>query len=498
MNMRVAGGLTLLDCAKSAIENFIKARGRDIAGSRADRYMLVTCEEGPGALKAYDVFPFKAFQRALKVTRARDLTALGPALKRALDVLNLHRLAAGVDTYGNGLNPFNIDPATIILLTDGTELTSAQGATDILRLPMDPTPGSELTKEPFRWDQRLFSIVLKIAATGTAELGGAEGEQVATSLTPMCEVMGGKCTTVTSLKSLLQNMEVIAQRVSQPTVVVGYQRLPAPGSWGDGAGEQQTAWAPHILYTQRSQANHGLWPIPEAFWLDPGLARLPSREAQPTISFLPIEADPYIPPGFPVDKYDLEEVPMTALMSAAAQGSERGACWQVFVQNSKIRGEAGEPFGFLRLNRAATGVALYILPYNYPVLWKLLDQLAGLPPMKKLDPPSQWRGELERYISGIPPAYAASLRTAFKKMGVGSHVIPEVRDGGLGFPVSSYLHKLQLQAKKEVERLQEILAAQAAAAESVPRGPVGSAVGRGGLQALTTAGVFQNTFDVPR
>ena len=118
--------------------------------------------------------------------------------------------------------------------------------------------------------------------------------------------------------------------------------------------------------------------------------------------------------------------------------------------------------------------------------------------MKKLDPPSQWRGELERYIAGIPPVYAVSLRAAFRKMGVGSHVIPEVRDGGLSFPVASYLQRLQVQAKKEVDRLQEALAAQAAALESTPRGPVGSAVGRGGVEALATAGVFQNTFDVPR
>lgn len=31
-------------------------------------------------------------------------------------------------------------------------------------LPMNsPIPGSELTREPFRWDQRLFALVLRLA-----------------------------------------------------------------------------------------------------------------------------------------------------------------------------------------------------------------------------------------------------------------------------------------------------------------------------------------------
>ena len=53
-------------------------------------------------------------------------------------------------------------------------------------------PGSELTKEPFRWDQRLFGLVLRIPAVPPIEnqatfIASAEDS----SIDAMCEVTGG-------------------------------------------------------------------------------------------------------------------------------------------------------------------------------------------------------------------------------------------------------------------------------------------------------------------
>lgn len=62
-----------------------------------------------------------------------------------------------------------------------------------LHLPLTtPLPGSELTKEPFRWDQRLFALVLRIPGNASVEpepLGGVPSDDSA--ITPMCEVTGG-------------------------------------------------------------------------------------------------------------------------------------------------------------------------------------------------------------------------------------------------------------------------------------------------------------------
>lgn len=63
-----------------------------------------------------------------------------------------------------------------------------------LHLPLTtPLPGSELTKEPFRWDQRLFALVLRIPGNASVEpepLGGVPPDD--SPITPMCEVTGGR------------------------------------------------------------------------------------------------------------------------------------------------------------------------------------------------------------------------------------------------------------------------------------------------------------------
>ncbi|EMP28032.1 Integrator complex subunit 6 [Chelonia mydas] len=61
-----------------------------------------------------------------------------------------------------------------------------------LHLPLNsPLPGSELTKEPFRWDQRLFALVLRLPGITTPESEQIAGVPVDDSaITPMCEVTG--------------------------------------------------------------------------------------------------------------------------------------------------------------------------------------------------------------------------------------------------------------------------------------------------------------------
>jgi len=99
MNQRATGGLTLLDCAKSAAEHFIKVRPappcrgaglrecarpdgnprggqvrqRDPA-NRSDVYALVTCEDGPAAVKAFD--------RRARPPRRRPAQPAGPEQAR--------------------------------------------------------------------------------------------------------------------------------------------------------------------------------------------------------------------------------------------------------------------------------------------------------------------------------------------------------------------------------------------------------------------------------
>jgi integrator complex subunit 6 len=92
---------------------------------------------------------------SLKNLEAGDLTDLGSALKETFELVNQYRLQTNVDNYGSGRFPFCLDPCNIIIFTDGCALTSKYGILDSLTIPNSQTSNSQLTKEPFRWDQRV-------------------------------------------------------------------------------------------------------------------------------------------------------------------------------------------------------------------------------------------------------------------------------------------------------------------------------------------------------
>lgn len=55
-----------------------------------------------------------------------------------------------------------------------------------------PIPGSELTREPFRWDQRLFSLVLRLSGTPALDRDIGLVPSDTSPIDAMCEVTGGK------------------------------------------------------------------------------------------------------------------------------------------------------------------------------------------------------------------------------------------------------------------------------------------------------------------
>ena len=63
-----------------------------------------------------------------------------------------------------------------------------------LNLPMiSVVPGSELTKEPFRWDQRIFSLVLRLPGSVPPDaLSFPSIPQAESQIDVMCEVTGGE------------------------------------------------------------------------------------------------------------------------------------------------------------------------------------------------------------------------------------------------------------------------------------------------------------------
>jgi hypothetical protein len=358
-------------------------------------------------------------------------------LQRTFDVLNQYRLQTNMDTYSLGRNPTFLEPTLIVLLTDGGALTSTTAiAPPQLTLPVTNDPGAELSLEPFRWDQRLYALLLPFAATDLPDLqqpGGAAAAATvaatnaaaqppvaptppASPLAPMCEVTGGKCITARSLRHALQLVENLATRHTSVGVNVLLEPMaPIPSADALSHGLRRKLLV-------RPNAGRPWWPIPEAFTRDAlgGKKALPPRSALPVVRFAASEANPAIPDNFPFDKYELEPSPLTEHMLRTA----RGGCLPCVVPGSGARAGREEPFGYLKASTTSGTVSLYVLPFNYPRLFQLVNELRTT---HRMVPSLRWRTDFEAYCQAMPHYYAPPLRNALKI--IGANVVPEHWDG---------------------------------------------------------------------
>ncbi|XP_015131591.2 integrator complex subunit 6 isoform X3 [Gallus gallus] len=452
MNQRTHLGTTYLDIAKGAVETFMKLRARDPA-SRGDRYMLVTFEEPPYAIKAGWKENHATFMNELKNLQAEGLTTLGQSLRTAFDLLNLNRLVTGIDNYGQGRNPFFLEPAIIITVTDGSKLTTTSGIQEELHLPLNsPLPGSELTKEPFRWDQRLFALVLRLPGVSSPESEQMTGVPVDDSaITPMCEVTGGRSYCVCSPRMLNQCLESLVQKV-QSGVVINFEKAgPDPSPIDDGQVDITRPFGPqpwhscHKLIYVRPNPKTGVpighWPVPESFWPDQNSPTLPPRTSHPVVKFSCTDCEPMVIDKLPFDKYELEPSPLTQFI---LERKSPQTCWQVYVSNSAKYSELGHPFGYLKASTALNCVNLFVMPYNYPVLLPLLDDLFKV---HKAKPTLKWLQSFESYLKTMPPYYLGPLKKAVRMMGAPNLIADNV-EYGLSYSVISYLKKLSQQDLK--------------------------------------------------
>ncbi|XP_060231636.1 sarcoma antigen 1 isoform X3 [Meriones unguiculatus] len=461
MNQRTDLGTSYLDIAKGAVELFLKLRSRDPA-SRGDRYMLVTYDEPPYCIKAGWKENHATFMSELKNLQASGLTTLGQALRSSFDLLNLNRLISGIDNYGQGRNPFFLEPSILITITDGNKLTSTASVQEELHLPLNsPLPGSELTKEPFRWDQRLFALVLRlpgVASTEPEQLGSVPTDESA--ITQMCEVTGGRSYCVRTQRMLNQCLESLVQKV-QSGVVINFEKTgPDPLPVGeDGLTDScrtsnlfvvQPWHSCHKLIYVRPNSKTGVpvghWPIPESFWPEQNLSSLPPRTSHPVVRFSCVDCEPMVIDKLPFDKYELEPSPLTQYI---LERKSPHTCWQVFVTSSAKYNELGYPFGYLKASTTLTCVNLFVMPYNYPVLLPLLDDLFKV---HKLKPNLKWRQAFDSYLKTLPPYYLIPLKKALRMMGA-PNLISDNLDCGLSYSVISYLKKLSQQTKLESERI---------------------------------------------
>jgi hypothetical protein len=292
------------------------------------------------------------------------------------------------------------DLPQIVLLTDDGALTSPTGVQKIISLPNTTTPGrccsilclrlplplllprdsprprSELTVEPFRWDQRLFSISLQLPSR--EGVGSGHWETLASKTTAMCEVTGGACARplsvllliqpmiagmsfqASSMKLLLHRIEAIASKM-RPGVVVNFECIDTLPNELAERGPMDTD-APKQCLHQLLSVSAPFWPLPEHYVIDsrtssfvrrslsprtplfrfllPAFAARPRcslshsatptssrpsqkpRAAQPTLVFCPVAAPSsyLIPRGFPTTIFPVARCSLTYFMLAKHPG----------------------------------------------------------------------------------------------------------------------------------------------------------------------------------
>ncbi|XP_037724063.1 integrator complex subunit 6 [Drosophila subpulchrella] len=463
---------TYLDIAKGAVETFLKYRQRtqDCLG---DRYMLLTFEEPPANVKAGWKENHATFMNELKNLQSHGLTSMGESLRNAFDLLNLNRMQSGIDTYGQGRCPFYLEPSVIIVITDGGRYSYRNGVHQEIILPLsNQIPGTKFTKEPFRWDQRLFSLVLRMPGNKIDERVDGKVPHDDSPIERMCEVTGGRSYRVRSHYVLNQCIESLVQKV-QPGVVLQFEPLlpkeagastTSGGSAGTGSISLTSGADPppdivfqpvkKMIYVQKHITQKtfpiGYWPLPEPYWPDSKAITLPPRDAHPKLKILtPAVDEPQLVRSFPVDKYEIEGCPLTLQI---LNKREMNKCWQVIVTNGMHGFEL--PFGYLKAAPNFSQVHLYVLAYNYPALLPILHDLIH---KYNMSPPNDLMYKFNAYVRSIPPYYCPFLRKALVNINVPyqllQFLLPENVDNYLSPTIANQLKHIKNTAKQDQENL---------------------------------------------
>lgn len=451
---------TYLDIAKGAVETFLKYRQRS-QDCMGDRYMLLTFEDPPSNVKAGWKENHATFMNELKNLQSNGLTSMGEALKNAFDLLNLNRMQSGIDTYGQGRCPFYLEPSVIIVITDGGKYSFRNGVHQEITLPLNAQiPGTKLTKEPFRWDQRLFSLVLRMAGNKMDERVEGKVPHDDSPIEKMCEVTGGRSYRVKTQYVLNQCIESLVQKV-QPGVVVHFDALVTKELKDGEVQDLVFQNTKKMIYVHKNPLQKtfpmGFWPIPEPYWPDAKMSTLPPRDAHPKIRIVtPCIDEPQIVRNFPVDKYELEASPLTLQILSKKESNK---IWPLLASNvgqyDSNRMHGGEmSFGYLKSNTSATVVHLYVLPYNYQMLLPLINELLY---KYNVNPPSDWIYKFGLYIKSIPQYYCPFLRRSLAQMSIPfqllQYILPETMDGYLNTNVANHLKHLKNVAKQDQENL---------------------------------------------
>ncbi|KAF7232616.1 hypothetical protein EG68_08120 [Paragonimus skrjabini miyazakii] len=458
MNQRTIQGTTLLDVAKSAVELFFKIR---LSKSRVDRYFILTLDSETSYMKLADWrqnVDLQCLHIALNNIKANGRASLSEGLQRTFRMLNLNRLQLGLENYGMGMFPSYIEPAVILCITDGCGNFKFDESVlkDISLSSIEPTVfGQALTNAPFRWDYRLYSIILRYPAL-LESISNSYVDVQDSPILQTSELTGGRGYVISDNRELQQSLESLALKC-QPAVVMDFVSDVGvtDSRERDVTNSKSVVSYKQLVFVKLMGRVCSNWPIPEPFWPDDELisTHLPPRSPHPKVIVSPTQVmAPNMPEYFPLDRYELEPSTFTQYLC----GHDPNKVWQCFGYDCKHQ---TAPFGFLKLSSDLQTAHLHVLPYNYPVFCQLLsmlylnsflplDELYEIHHMRMSE---VWGHQFIGYLSSIPRYYFMPLTKAFERFGFQSVIKPEAIDRVLPYQLKHSLQKLRHAAKLEYD-----------------------------------------------
>ncbi|KAJ3154847.1 Integrator complex subunit 6 [Geranomyces michiganensis] len=370
MNRMFSHNLSYIESAKSGIEHFFK--WEHASSNRANnKYMLVTYEEH--CYKTLlDTDDDQALLQELKLLQATDMSTAGATFGKMFEYLDLYRRTRNFDTIGRGRYPAEAETTTIFWFTDGSHFAEKNAdkftLSNELHIPQLQTPGHELYIEPFRWDQRLFTLWMTQTVPPDS------------TVPQMSSVMRGEWWQIPTLRYLWQCIDNSnANRAIAPPETI-------------------------MIYCNKSSTRH--FPIPEAYWADniapsaDGAHGIPPRTAHPTILYTKRDDIYPIPEGFPVDRFSIDQ--RSELVQELRKQKEK-ISWTFSGPNADI----GAPFGTLKYSESSKTVSMYLMPYNFPVLFGHIMEL------RKRGTASSAAQSIGEYLRSVPIYYREPLHKAF-------------------------------------------------------------------------------------